>query len=208
LPSWTTQGSAILYEGEKEMNFTRTIRAFALLGILAAAIGVSVGQTAEQTVNVRMISTTTAEERVANEVKEKELRKAAEEKKAAEDAARIAATSPKARLSQAHILYITSRTDYFESVQLQNALLKRSEIDTWQMAIVDDYNKSSAADIEVEVDRPLFTFTFTYKITDRKTGMLLATGKVTAWDGNAAAPMLAERIVDEVRKARGEAKKK
>jgi hypothetical protein len=190
------------------MNFTCTIRAFASLGILATAIGICSGQTAEQTVNVRMISTTTAEERVANEVKEKELRKAAEEKKAGEDAARIAATSPKARLSQAHILYITSRTEYFETVQLQNALLKRNEIDTWQMAIVDDYNQSNAADIEVEVDRPLFTFTFTYKITDRKTGMLLATGKVNAWDSNAAAPMLAERIVDEIKKARGETKKK
>lgn len=190
------------------MNFTCTIRMFAVPGVLAAAIGISSGQTTEQTVNVRMISTTTAEERVANEVKEKELRKAADEKKAAEDAARIAATSPKARLTQARILYITSSTDYFETVQLQNALLKRSEIDTWQMAIVDDYNKSSAADLEVNIDRPLFTFTFTYKITDRKTGVLLATGKVTAWDGNAAAPMLAERIVDEIRKARGETKKK
>ena len=185
-----------------------TIRLFLLPAIIFGAIAVSSAQTAEQTVNVRMISTMTAEERVANEVKEKELRQAAEEKKAAEAAARIEATSPKALLGRARILYITSSSDYFETVQLQNALRKRTETDTWQLAMVDGYDKRNAADTEIEVDRPLFTFTFTYKITDRRTGILLATGQVTAWDGNAAAPMLAERIVDEIRKARGEAKQK
>ena len=38
--------------------------------------------------------------------------------------------------------------------------------------------------------------------------MLRATGKVNAMDSNAAAPMLAARIVEEIRKARGETKKK
>ena len=35
-----------------------------------------------------------------------------------------------------------------------------------------------------------------------------APGTVTAFDGNAAAPKLAERIVEEIRTARGEAKPK
>jgi hypothetical protein len=61
---------------------------------------------------------------------------------------------------------------------------------------------------EIEIDRPLFTFTFTYKIKNQRTGILLATGKVNAVDGNAAAPMLAERIIEEIRKARGETKQK
>jgi hypothetical protein len=38
--------------------------------------------------------------------------------------------------------------------------------------------------------------------------LILATGKVNAFDGNAAAPMLASRIVEEISKARGEVKKK
>jgi hypothetical protein len=74
--------------------------------------------------------------------------------------------------------------------------------------MIDGWGKHDLADTEIEIDRPLFTFTFTYKITNRSTGILLATGKVTAWDGNAAAPMLAERIIEEIRKARGEVKKK
>lgn len=37
---------------------------------------------------------------------------------------------------------------------------------------------------------------------------VFATGKVTAFDGNAAAPKLARRIVGEMRKARGETETK
>src|SRR5262245_16001526 len=113
----------------------------------------------EQTINVRVIPTGTVEERVANEVKEKELRKAAEEKKAAEEARRIADTSPRALLSRAQILFIRSNTEYFESVQLENALRKRSEIDAWQVAMIDGWEKRDVADTEIEIDRPLFTFT-------------------------------------------------
>ena len=190
------------------MNLNCTIKLFLLPVIMFGSIGVSLAQTAEQTVNVRMIPTTTAEERVANEVKEKELRKAAEEKKAAEEAAKIEATSPKALLSHARILHISSNTTYFEEVQLENALRKRNEIDQWQIAMIDGWQKRDVADTDVEIDRPFFTFTYTYKITNRNTGIILATGKLDAIDSNAAASMLADRIIEEIRKARGETKKK
>lgn len=190
------------------MNLNRVIRMFVSMGIVVGAFSIASAQTTEQTVNVRMISTTTPEERVANEVKEKQLRKAAEEKNAAEEAARIEATSPKALLSHAHILHINSNTTYFEEVQLENALRKRNEIDQWQIAMIDGWGKRDVADTLVEIDRPFFTFTYTYKITNRNTGIILATGKLDAIDSNAAASMLADRIVEEIRKARGETKKK
>ena len=190
------------------MNCSGLIRIFLLLAFTLTVVGVGLAQTPEQTINVRILPTSTVEEKVANEAKEKQLRKEAEEKQAAEEAARIEATSPQALLSHARILYIRSSTEYFESVQLQNALRKRSEVDAWQIAMIDDWNKRSVADTEIEIDRPLFTFTFTYKITNQRTGIVLATGKITAWDGDVAAPMLAERIVAEIRKARGESKAK
>ena len=93
-------------------------------------------------------------------------------------------------------------------MQVQNELRKRDELEAWQMVIVDGYERRSVADILVEIDRPLFTFTFTYEIIDRASGIVLATGKVTAVDGNAAAPKLAARVVEEMRKARGESKSK
>ena len=190
------------------MKRARLSRVLMLLAVLVSANVIASAQTSGQTINVTVIPATTVEEKVANDLKEKDLRKAAEEKRTAEEAARIAETSPKALLSRARILYIYSNTDYFETVQLQNALRKRNEVDAWQLAMVDGWDKRSVADIEIEIDRPLFTFTFTYKITNRVNGILLATGKVTAFDGNAAAPMLAERIVEEIRKARGETKPK
>jgi len=190
------------------MKRARLNRMPLLVAVFVSANIFASAQTSEQTINVKIVPSTTVEEKVANDTKERELRKAAEEKRAAEEAAKIAETSPKALLSRARILYITSNTDYFETVQLQNALRKRNEVDAWQLAMVDGWDRRSVADTEIEIDRPLFTWTFTYKITNRSTGILLATGKVNAFDGNAAAPMLAERIVEEIRKARGETKPK
>ena len=162
-------------------------------------------QNTEQNVNVNvtMKPSQTVEQRVADSIKEKELREAAEEKVAAEKSARIAAKSPRALLSQAQTVFVESATSYFEPVQLQNELRKRSEFEAWQLAIIDSWEKRKVADVIIEIDRPLFTFTFTYKISDRSNGMLLATGKITAFDGNAAAPMLASRIMEDIKKARG-----
>lgn len=181
-----------------------------LLTLIAttALIGATAKAQSTQNVNVTIRPPQTVEERVADEVKMKELLKAAEEKRAAEEAAKIAETSPKALLRRARVVYVASDTSFFEAVQLQNALVKRQEFDTWQMAIVDGWDKRNVADVIIDIDRPLFTYTFTYKITNRSNGVLLATGKVTAFDGNDAAPKLAQRIIEEMRVARGEAKAK
>jgi hypothetical protein len=179
--------------------------------LLAAATLIAASanaQTAEQNVNVTIRPSQTVEQLVADEIKAKELKKAAEEKLAAEEAAKIAATSPKALLSHARIMWVSSTTDFFEPIQLQNALRKLPEFDAWQMAIVDAAGKQDVSDIFIEIDRPLFTYTFTYQLTSRSTGVVLATGKVTAFDGNDAAPKLAQRIIEEIKVARGESKAK
>lgn len=184
-----------------------TPRLIMLAAITLITAGVN-AQTPEQNVNVTIRPSQTVEQRVADEIKAKELKEAAEEKRAAEEAARIAETSPKGLLRRARVLYVYSYTDFFEDVQLQNALRKRPEFETWQMAIVDGWGKHEAADIVISIDRPLFTYTFTYKITSRSNGIVLATGKVTAWDGNDAAPKLAQRVIEDMKIARGESKKK
>jgi hypothetical protein len=165
-------------------------------------------QTGEQQVTVTVRPSQTVEERVADSFKEKDLREAAEEKREAEKTAKLNANSPKTLLSNARTVFITSNTDYFEPVQLQNALLKQPAFESWQMAIIDSWTQREIANIIIEIDRPIFTFTFTYQITHRGTGVVLATGKVNAFDSNAAAPELAKRIVEEIKKARGELKEK
>ena len=93
-----------------------------------------------------------------------------------------------------------SDTQFFEEEQLQNALRKTPEFKTWGFAIVEGWEGGKVADLRIDIDRPLFTYTFTYQIIDRSTGILLASGKVTAFDGNAAAPKLAARIIEDVKK--------
>lgn len=177
--------------------------------ILLLALGITAfAQSNEQNITITVKPSQTVEERVADSIKERELREAAEDKLAAEKSARIAAKNPSSLLSSARTVFVSSETSYFEPVQLQNALRKRSEFQAWEMAIIDGWDKRNITDMLIEVDRPLFTFTFTYKLTDRSTGILLASGKITAIDGNAAAPLLAERIIADIKKARGEATNK
>jgi len=172
--------------------------------IVFFAVSISAyAQNADQNVNVTIKPSQTVEERVADSIKEKELREAAEEKVAAEKSARIAASSPRALLRRAQTIFVESSTSYFEPIQLQNALRKSSELEAWEMVIIDSWEKRKVADIIIEIDRPLFTFTFTYKITDRANGILLSTGKITAFDGNAAAPLLTDRIIKDIKNARG-----
>ena len=183
------------------MNLNRA--AYLLILLLAVSIN-AFGQSVDQNVTVTVKPSQTVEQRVADSIKEKELREAAEEKIAAEKSARIASKSPRALLSRAQTIYVESSTSYFEPIQLQNALRKRSEFEAWEMTIIDDWDKRKVADIIIDIDRPLFTFTFTYKITDRTNGVLLTSGKITAIDGNVPAPLLTARIIEDIKKARGE----
>lgn len=186
-------------------KLTRRLILLATATLIAATAN---AQTAEQNVNVTVRPSQTVEQRVADEIKAKELKKAAEEKLAAEAAARIAQTNPKFLLSHARLVQVSSQTEFFAEVLLQNALRKRAEFDTWQMAIVDGARAHEVTDIFITIDRPLFTYTFTYEISNRTNGIVLATGKVTAFDGNSAAPKLAQRIIEDIKVARGESKPK
>lgn len=186
------------------MNKKRLASLFILPAIATLITVNAQAQTPEQNINVTIRPSQTVEQRVADEVKAAQLRKAAQERIAAEEAAKIVETNPKALLRRARLVYISSDTSFFDSIQLQNALRKREEFDAWQMAIIDSWDKRNVADIFIEIDRPLFTYTFTYKITNPRSGVLIATGKITAIDGDVAAPKLAKRIIEEMKAARGE----
>jgi len=193
--------------GAEMMRKKLTPRLVLLAAMTLIAAGAN-AQTTEQNINITIRPSQTVEERVADEIKASDLRKAAEEKRAKEEAARIAETNPKTLLRNARVVFVTSHTEFFDTVQLQNALRKRPEFETWQMVIVDGWKKQDVADILIEIDRPLFTYTWTYQIINRSNGIVLATGKVTAFDGNFATPLLAQRIIEEMKIARGETKPK
>jgi len=193
--------------GAEMMRKKLTPRLVLLAAMTLIAAGAN-AQTTEQNINITIRPSQTVEERVADEIKASDLRKAAEEKRAKEEAARIAETNPKTLLRNARVVFVTSHTEFFDTVQLQNALRKRPEFETWKMVFVDGWKKQDVADILIEIDRPLFTYTWTYQIINRSNGIVLATGKVTAFDGNFATPLLAQRIIEEMKIAHGETKPK
>lgn len=119
----------------------------------------------------------------------------------------VANANPTQLLRDARVIYVSTATSLFEPVQLQNELRKDRDFTAWQMLIVDGYRWSEPKthDIEIEVDHITYTFDYTFKITDAATDIVLATGKVIAWNSKDAAPLLARRIIKELKSARASA---
>lgn len=82
---------------------------------------------------------------------------------------------------------------------LQDALYVRPELREWGIRIVDERN---TADVYIDITRPFLTYDWVYKMINTRTGTVLATGKVLALDGPAAAQRLALEIVGRIRGAR------
>jgi len=119
-------------------------RAAYLLFLLVVLSVNAFAQSTEQNINLKIKPSQTVEERVADSIKESELREAAEEKLAVEKSARIASKNPQELLRRAQTIYISSGTSYFETVQLQNELRKRREFDEWELAIVEVGKKANS----------------------------------------------------------------
>ncbi|MCA1616393.1 MAG: hypothetical protein LC800_20305 [Acidobacteria bacterium] len=117
----------------------------------------------------------------------------------------VVKADPAAVMRTARVVHVSSGTSFFEAARLRDELRRQSDFAAWRMAIAGDREGRELADIEVEIDRPLFTSTFTYRLTDRRTSVVLAAGEVKGWDGGDAAPKLAKRIVEEIRRARRQA---
>jgi hypothetical protein len=82
---------------------------------------------------------------------------------------------------------------------LDRALMKQKDWDKLGLNLV---NNASRADLELQINRVVFTHVHTYILTDRATGIVLASGKVTALDGVIASGPMAEQIVKLLSSAR------
>lgn len=86
---------------------------------------------------------------------------------------------------------ITSRTVWFKPTSLEEQLVENADFKQAGLQIV---NERTRADLIITIDRPVFTFDWTYAISDRETARVLSAGKVTAAEGEAAARLLAKQI--------------
>ena len=102
-------------------------------------------------------------------------------------------------LRAARSLHICSETVFLTTGTLDRALMKQKDWDRLGLNIV---NNAGRADLELQINRVVFTHVHTYILTDRATGIVLASGKVTALDGVIASGPMAEQIVKILSAAR------
>ena len=109
-----------------------------------------------------------------------------------QSSAAIADAKPKQILKNAKTIYIHSKTSFLTVDTLVRTLTMQKEWDKLDLTIVND---PRVADLLIEIDRPLFTYVHTFVIIDKKTSIVLGSGKVTAFDGTIASGGLAKDLV-------------
>lgn len=104
----------------------------------------------------------------------------------------VVKADPAEILRSARTVVIQSRTMYFTPALLARVLLNQPAFNSLQLKLVQD---PRVADLIIKIDRPLFTYDFTYIVTSPSTSIVLASGKVIAFDGAAAAPKIAKNVI-------------
>lgn len=102
-------------------------------------------------------------------------------------------------MRSARTITVHSMTVYLEAQQLESELRKRPEFKSLGLAIVRD---EKMADLRIEINRAEFSFNYAYTVTNHQTSVIVASGKVTAWNGDVAAPRIARDILKEIKAAR------
>jgi hypothetical protein len=114
--------------------------------------------------------------------------------------ARAVGADPVSIKRSARTIHVRSMTVYLEAQQFENELLKRPEFKSLELAIVKD---PRMADIRIEINRAEFSFNYSFTATHTQTSMVVASGKVTAWNGYFAAPRIAKDFLNQMQAARG-----
>jgi S1-C subfamily serine protease len=110
-------------------------------------------------------------------------------------------SAPALVLARARTLSVTSRTMFFTPFMLEKELLNNANFRELEINVLEG---NRGGELLVSVDRPLFTYDFTYSLSDGHSGIVLATGKVTAIDGSHAAQGMARKLAEELARARAE----
>lgn len=102
-------------------------------------------------------------------------------------------------LKKARTICINSQTDFLSAATLDRALMQQKD---WKKLGLNILNNFRDADLELQINRVVFTHIHTYLLTDKATGIVLASGRVRAFDGVIAAGPMAEQIVKILSAAR------
>lgn len=80
----------------------------------------------------------------------------------------------------------------------EGALQKHHEFDDWELSIV----RNARADAILNIDHQPGWFYYQYSLVHTASGLVLASGNVTAWDGKVACGKVADLIVERIKRAR------
>jgi hypothetical protein len=107
----------------------------------------------------------------------------------------------RARVSQIVIclIMLAIAAVYLEAQQLETQLRQRPEFKSLGLTIVRD---ERMADIRIEINRTEFSFNCACTVTNPQTSIVVTSSSVTAWNGDFAAPRIAQEILKEIQSAR------
>lgn len=103
---------------------------------------------------------------------------------------------PASIMREARTIYV-SPTNHLEKKYLEYKLQKYRELNDWELALVAD---ASAADLVITFDKSALNYIFT--ITDRRTSIIVTSGKCIAVNGRLAAEYLGKEIIKKIRDVR------
>lgn len=104
--------------------------------------------------------------------------------------------SPASIIRDARTIYVAPN-EHVEKKYLEYKLHKYPELDDWGLMLVAE---ASAADLVLTIDKTALNYIFT--ITDRRTSVIVTSGKCVAVNGRLAAEYLGKEIVKKIRDVR------
>ena len=104
--------------------------------------------------------------------------------------------SPGALVREARTVYVAP-SQHVDKKYLEYKLGKYDELRDWGLALVAD---PAAADLVLTIDKTALNYIFT--LTDRRTSVIVASGKCVAVNGRLAAEYLGKEIVKKIKDAR------
>ena len=102
-------------------------------------------------------------------------------------------------IKNARTIHINSDTVYLTVSTMDRALMRQKD---WEKLGLNIVNNPDGADLELQINRLVFTHIHTYVLTDKVTSIVLASGRVRAFDGVVASGPMAEQIVKALASAR------
>jgi len=91
-------------------------------------------------------------------------------------------------------IYVQSKTPLAKPQMLAGELQKNDNFDSCGLSITNN----PATDVTIEIDHQLGWFYYTYTMTHQSSGIVLAVGRVDAWEGKYASSKIAKEIMKRV----------